>query len=928
MEYKKIILPEKIPFKYPKETNERISKLNPEEKSLILSNQSYIEKNSFKWKIDKEFKFALPKSIFSSQKEKQIIDIPKNFQQKSKDTNYASNISVGKSFNKEILEQIWYEGKFQIESNQVGLPYTWKLSNFTVKGFNNIVLRYFKDMALSFKFFYTIKNRFNIKNYFYKFPNSFISCFYHLYITIRLIINSLVGIPLFSDNTYELSHKIKKEDLKRFIKSKPELNFKVFLYENLKKLFELDTLFKNEWENKILPMKLKEYKSQKLHKNQIMININKDEKIFFYKYLSESNKYKELKKDFPNLDQFLLAQQIINNEKFSLDEEYNKNYDKYITELNKNTIRVLCSDWKKEKIDKYEEAQKKEKDNKLNKIIINKLEDKKEPYVVYNYNYKSEKDFLNKLNKRQKEEKKPLLSFRAKRLLKRPYEIVTSKDYKNKTYYSLNKVRFYYVSSDFYFWRIWLLLIKIYTTFWNYNYRVFYQMINSMFGIKALFKYELYTDLSINSNTGIVSESRRTFTFPRSIKNLITWVFDSRDKFEKAPDTGILSKNSSRIFNLFLNYIIRLTIFGILLIILYPLLIFTNIIICLGLILISPLVAPSWVLLDYIFSIAIFNRYDTIRLFNIISILLFEFLNSTIFQFLFCCVCLILQPILSLFFLFYSQIHFILRYIYDFFFYFILKYLGKVPLTDSCIAWRISGPHLFRERFYDINNKDLINLVIAEVEKMVLNNHVKIIKEKLNEPKNIFNKVQSVYNIIKLNIALNDDILRSINYYEDLLHKQIKKEDKYPSLSHHIKIKFSEERLDIVKNLVESYLRNYSAKNDLSFELKQYEEKQYEQLTEKILKNIFGNDILQTLDDVDKIVHLESIFETNLDEISQRIFENPKFDDRLYVNKKEKKETIIKFPEIAYFKNVFYQNGILNINLNILSEKEIKELIQ
>ena len=45
MEYKKIILPEKIPFKYPKETNERISKLNPEEKSLILSNQSYIEKN-------------------------------------------------------------------------------------------------------------------------------------------------------------------------------------------------------------------------------------------------------------------------------------------------------------------------------------------------------------------------------------------------------------------------------------------------------------------------------------------------------------------------------------------------------------------------------------------------------------------------------------------------------------------------------------------------------------------------------------------------------------------------------------------------------------------------------------------------------------------------------------------------------------------
>ena len=581
-----------------------------------------------------------------------------------------------------------------------------------------------------------------------------------------------------------------------------------------------------------------------------------------------------------------------------------------------------------DKIEQYEISQKKEKDIKLNKIITQKIEDKKDPYLIYNFNYKSKKDFPDKLNKLKKEEKNPLLNFRAKRLLKKPYEIVTSKDYKDKTYYSLNKVRFYYVKSDFCFWRIWLFLIKLFTTFWNYNYRVFNQMINSMFGIKALFKFELYTDLYIDSSTGIISNSGRTYTFPRSVSNLIIWVFDSREKFEKSPDTGILSKNSSRIFNLILNYIIRLTIFGLLLIILYPSLIIINIIICLGLIIISPIVAPLWVLLDYIFSIIIYNRYDKIQLFNIIRIILFEFLFRTIFQFLFCSISLIFQPILSIFFLFYSQIHFILRYIYDLFFYFILKYLGKIPLTDSCIAWRISGPHLFRERFYDISNKDLINLVIAEVEKMVLNEHVKKIREKLNEPKNIFYQVQNVYGIIKLNISLNDEILRSINYYEDLLNKQLKKEDKFPSLSPYIKIKFSEERLDIVKNMVESYLRNYTDKNDLSFEINKYEEKQYEQLTEKILKNIFGNDILQTLDDIDKIVHLESIFESNLDEISQRIFENPKFDDRLFINKKEKKESAIKLPEIAYFTNIFKYEGMLNINLNLLSDKELKEFIK
>lgn len=923
----KIPFPEKIPFKYPNETNEKISKLNQEEKSLILSNKSYIEKNSFKWKIDKDFKFVFPNSIFSSQTKKQIIDIPKNFQQRSNNTNYASNISAGKSFNKEILEQIWYDGKFQIESSQEGLPYTWKLSNFTVKGFNNIVLRYFKDIALSFKFFYTIKNRFDT-SYLSTFSNSFYCSFYHLYMTIKLLLNSLIGIPMYSDNTYELSRRIKKDDLKRFIQSKPEFNFKLYLVKNKNKIYEFDSKFKNEWENKILPLKLKEYKSQKLHKNQILINIDKDEKNYFMKYLSESPEFKKIKKDFPNLEQFLISQQIINDENFSVEEEYNKNYDKFINELNKNSIRVLCSDWKMDKIEQYEISQKKEKDIKLNKIITQKIEDKKDPYLIYNFNYKSKKDFPDKLNKLKKEEKNPLLNFRAKRLLKKPYEIVTSKDYKDKTYYSLNKVRFYYVKSDFCFWRIWLFLIKLFTTFWNYNYRVFNQMINSMFGIKALFKFELYTDLYIDSSTGIISNSGRTYTFPRSVSNLIIWVFDSREKFEKSPDTGILSKNSSRIFNLILNYIIRLTIFGLLLIILYPSLIIINIIICLGLIIISPIVAPLWVLLDYIFSIIIYNRYDKIQLFNIIRIILFEFLFRTIFQFLFCSISLIFQPILSIFFLFYSQIHFILRYIYDLFFYFILKYLGKIPLTDSCIAWRISGPHLFRERFYDISNKDLINLVIAEVEKMVLNEHVKKIREKLNEPKNIFYQVQNVYGIIKLNISLNDEILRSINYYEDLLNKQLKKEDKFPSLSPYIKIKFSEERLDIVKNMVESYLRNYTDKNDLSFEINKYEEKQYEQLTEKILKNIFGNDILQTLDDIDKIVHLESIFESNLDEISQRIFENPKFDDRLFINKKEKKESVIKLPEIAYFTNIFKYEGMLNINLNLLSDKELKEFIK
>ena len=265
-------------------------------------------------------------------------------QQKNNITQYKSNIKAGNKFNKEILKQIWYEGKFEIESTQEGLPYTWKLSNLTVKGFNNIILRYFKDMALSFKFFYSIKNRFRYKNYFHNFPNSFISCFYHLYMTIRLILNSLVGVPMYFNNIYELTQKIKREDLQRFIDLNPNFNYKLYDNKNSKKICELDTEFKNQWQSKILPTKLKEYKTQKLH------NIAQDERNYFLKYLSESPKYKEIKKQFPNIEEFLQSQQIINDKEFNIEEEYNKKYKQYLEELNKNTIRILCFDWKEEQL--------------------------------------------------------------------------------------------------------------------------------------------------------------------------------------------------------------------------------------------------------------------------------------------------------------------------------------------------------------------------------------------------------------------------------------------------------------------------------------------------------------------------------------------------------------------------------------------------
>ena len=911
-------------FHFPLDINNKISKLNAEEKKVIEINKNFIEKHSWKWRIDNNFLFNLPPSIFHV---KQKFEIPEKFKYKSNETEYSSKHIAGTKFTPEILNKIWEEGKFEIESKQQGLPYTWKLSNLTVKGIKNIKLRYLKDMSLSFKFIYLLKDLFNTEKYQY-FSCSFLSSFYHIYLTGYNLLNLFFGMPLFRNNDYELIQKIKRDELKKFIELNPNFIYEMFDYKTLReKIFIIDDDFKKKWNNELLPKKLKIYKNQKLNKTQIKINLHNDEKIEFSKFLTQYPLFQQLKKQFKSIEEFLQSQQIIIEEKFQKDEEYDRQMENFQKELEKHSIKILYQRWKNDKIKIFSDNLEKEQNEKMNKKIKQKLERKKDPYIIFNYNIDNKKLLYEKLNQKRKEEKSPKFEFRASKLEIMPYEVKQGK-MGQKKYYYVDKKKYYYVQSNFYCWRVWLFLIKLYTTFCNFNIRVYRQMTSSMLGLKALFLITLYTDLGVDSSTGKLYPCNQTFTFPRTVSNLITWICDSRNNFEMAPDSGILGKSVTRIFNLVLNYIIRLLVIGLLIITIYPTFIITNVIICFCLHLLSPLIAPAWNLIDYLFSCIIFNRYDEFKFFHLLRIIKADFLIDTVFQFILCSFCLVIQPILSIFFVIFAHIHFILRYLYDLFFYYILKFLGKIPLTDSFIARRISGPHLFRERFYDISNKDLMSLVIAEIEKMVMKNFSQKMEEILDGPKESINIMKKLYNLISVEIEMEKGISKSIHYYKNLLRKQIEKVEKYPTLSYRINIKFTEERLDNVKNLIEAYLRDYTSREDLSFELDKFEDKKIEQLTEKILINIFGKDILKTIDDVEKIVHIESVFDNSLDEISTRIFENPRYDDRVFIEKKLEEKKEIKLPNIAYFRNVFNIDSLLFLNLDLLTDEEKNKLIR
>ena len=99
-------LPEKEDFKLnliKKEHKDIYKNLKTEEKQLIGSIKNYIESKSFKWKIDKNFQFNIPPSIFEMPT---TIEIPADFQHRSNKTEYSSEISINAGFSPKILKEI------------------------------------------------------------------------------------------------------------------------------------------------------------------------------------------------------------------------------------------------------------------------------------------------------------------------------------------------------------------------------------------------------------------------------------------------------------------------------------------------------------------------------------------------------------------------------------------------------------------------------------------------------------------------------------------------------------------------------------------------------------------------------------------------------------------------------------------------------
>ena len=442
-------LPDKVKLKILKNEEDGKGKLSDEEKNVIKINKDYLESRLWNWKKDENFKFILPSTIF---KKKIIIQSENNLRYHDQRIQYENQDIVGQHFSQEILDQIWQKGEFKINSTDPELPYTWKLSKLTVKGIQNIKLRYRKDMSISFLFLYSLYYRFSTYKYKKLFPCSFPSSFYNLYLAVYNIINLFFGLPVYDHNEYKIESKIRHQRLLDFIHDNNDLDFSFFNSKNRQKLIKFDEEFNSLWISNIQPRLIKNYKEQNLNKDQITTNLAEEKKREILNYLNENNqKFNEFEEIHPSTKDYLLSQQIINKIEFYYNIEKFHKIENYENQLKKNYIRDLCKLWHNDKTDAYYDKVTKETEDEKEKKIKREIQNKKEPSSVYYYNTNNKKEIPNLVKEQCEKEKEPYRTYEIKRYLPKPYEKYQEETENGGIRYYLRKYKYHKVETSFFF---------------------------------------------------------------------------------------------------------------------------------------------------------------------------------------------------------------------------------------------------------------------------------------------------------------------------------------------------------------------------------------------------------------------------------------------------------------------------------------------
>ncbi len=269
---------------------------------------------------------------------------------------------------------------------------------------------------------------------------------------------------------------------------------------------------------------------------------------------------------------------------------------------------------------------------------------------------------------------------------------------------------------------------------------------NGPVGLKSLVMNKPFTGESkMDSQTGniVPDESSLTHTLRSRLRGIWRNVEESRHQFESSPDTGFLGKKYTRWINKFWNYGIKGPLSSVAVTIGQPFVTTVNTAVTGVAVVTSPVWAPLTGLFKMGFSIAIYdtsfpgNDSQGHSVFPLVSYCVKDIVGEGVCQ-AGAAVALAgaFHPVAAVATGLYSEARKWTRSGYDWTMRQVLLNKGRVPASDSFIAWRIAGPGLSSNYFYQVRPEIAVMAIQAFLESKELNLLVTQSHEEIQKPLN------------------------------------------------------------------------------------------------------------------------------------------------------------------------------------------------
>ncbi|XP_069125487.1 uncharacterized protein [Argopecten irradians] len=291
--------------------------------------------------------------------------------------------------------------------------------------------------------------------------------------------------------------------------------------------------------------------------------------------------------------------------------------------------------------------------------------------------------------------------------------------------YTVEKLHHRVTSSRYPFWRWWNYLHRTWSWTWN---AIFLLGVVipwcSPISLRALFSIKPFIpDTTLNQENGKLYRSTRSITQTLCSRLSQLWinVWDSRKKFEDAPDQGFLGKSFTRHLNRFWNYVLKGACGTVILVLFFPACCVVASTASLTAAITAPLWMPAVTLLVHFSFFLIFDfdcPDESNRLFLVFEALIGRILLQGLIQPIAAGLTGgVLCPMAALGVSIFGVLRRTGRGAWDTVMYFtVVKSRGRVPSKDSFVARRIAGPGLASNYFFQIQTEQALAALDARME--------------------------------------------------------------------------------------------------------------------------------------------------------------------------------------------------------------------